>query len=796
MSTAHQYIRVAVAGPTRRTFTYRLSDPNASLELGQRLLVPFGRTRQIGFFLGKGEAIAGVDIKPILGPLDQRSHLPEELLRLCLWMADYYFANAADCLTATLPPALKKSRVSTLVWGEGDLSPLPTSWRDRVKAGKRVPDAAISELKANRKLWRELLAANLILEQWPEESGAARTRPIGYRLTDGADLTSLFDAERTQQLCFTGTMVRHQLKSLGWSDHFIRRAIAASILEPLFEEPGRTPLDFVEAKPDVASITLTDEQAAVFDTLRGALDSGFGVSLLHGVTGSGKTLVYCHLAREVLERGSTVLMLTPEIALTGTTLAYFRGFFGDSVTVIHSAMTDKERLQSWQGIRRGDFRIAIGPRSALFAPLPKLGLIIVDEEHDSSYKQDDPSPRFHGRDSAIMRGKLANVPVLLGSASPSVESYYHAKSGRYRLLELTRRPGAALLPRVRVVDLRTEGAKGDLPFVSLPLKTETDRRLIQGEQVIFYLNRRGYAPQITCGECGHVPECPQCRVRLTFHKANRRLLCHYCGFSRSGYDACEKCGSTRFLYLGAGTQKVEEAIGGLFPKAVTVRLDSDSASVRHSMYHVLRDFALRKQNLLLGTQMVTKGLDLPGVTLVGVLMADQGMGLPDFRASEKAFARLLQVAGRSGRSSQPGEVLIQTYAPDSPIIDDAARQDYGSFYEREILARAEATYPPYVRLVNFLLSCEDESKLELVSREFAERLRSLLGTANLPAQLLGPAPCPMYHLRRRFRRHLLVKTNQTVKLVQLLSRWEEQESRFGLPSSVKLVVDVDPDDMM
>ncbi|MEW6050773.1 MAG: primosomal protein N' [Candidatus Zixiibacteriota bacterium] len=796
MSPQEQFANVAVAGPMRRTFTYRVGDGSSLLEPGQRLLVPFGRTRKVGYYLGSAEPPPRIEIKPIIRPLDPQSYFSLELFRLCLWIADYYFANPADCLAAALPPSLKKNRISTMVWGTGDISHLPLQFQAKAKPGKRIPTDTLKSLLADRALWRQLQDRGVVVEEWHDNAATLKRRSVGYRLLDGASLSVVFGDEPADQLRFDSVCTRKELRQSGWSDHYIRRALAASILEPVLETPRRTVLDFVKPKADVVNIALTTEQRVALDSLTQALDSGFGVSLLHGITGSGKTLVYCHLANEVLQRGYTVLVLTPEISLTGATLAYFRGFFGDQVTVIHSAMTEKERLQSWQGVRRGDYRIAIGPRSALFAPLPNLGLVIVDEEHDSSYKQDDPSPRFHGRDSAIMRAKLNNIPVLLGSASPSVESYYHARTGRYKLLTLTQRPGVSKLPQVRVVDMRTEGAKGDLPFVSLPLKNETDKRLVQGEQIIFYLNRRGYAPQIKCNDCGHVPLCPHCKVHLTFHKTHRRLLCHYCEYMRSQYDSCEKCSSSRFLYPGTGTQKVEEAIGRLFPKALTVRLDSDSASGRHSIYHILADFAHRKQNLLLGTQMVTKGLDLPGVTLVGVLSADQGMDLPDFRASEKTFARLLQVAGRSGRADQPGEVLIQTYSPDNPIIDDAARQDYVSFYEREIETRKDASYPPFVRLVNIILSAANESKLESAARDFAERLRANVTTAKIQASLLGPAPCPMYHLRKRYRRHLMLKTNQTVKLVQLLSAWEAREPRFKLPATIKIVIDVDPDDMM
>jgi primosomal protein N' (replication factor Y) len=384
----------------------------------------------------------------------------------------------------------------------------------------------------------------------------------------------------------------------------------------------------------------------------------------------------------------------------------------------------------------------------------------------------------------------------LGSASPSIESYHHACSGRYRLLRLTKRPGGATLPLVRLVDMRTERVRGDLPFISYPLKKEVQNRLKQDEQVILYLNRRGYSPQLKCADCGYVPQCPHCRVNLTYHKAGRKLSCHYCGFVTTGYDRCSKCNSTDILYLGAGTQKVEETIPRLFEGATVVRFDSDSTTGRTKAYRILSEFAQKKYNLLLGTQMVTKGLDLPGVTIVGVLAADLSLDFPDFRSSEKTFAQLLQVAGRSGRAERPGEVLIQTYYPDSEVINAAAAQDYQAFYEREIRSREQLLYSPFLRLVNCILSSTDEKKLQSSALSFRDRLQEMIKAANLRVYLLGPAPCPLYYLRGRYRRHLIVKTRQVVKFVRMLTDWENCQPRFKLPSLIKVVIDVDPDDMM
>ncbi|MFQ6007780.1 MAG: primosomal protein N' [Candidatus Zixiibacteriota bacterium] len=801
MTHHDRYVSVAVAGPLRKTFIYRVPPQIEQLQPGQRVVVPFGSARKIGFYLGPAQRETHIQIKDVIRAIDEHTLFPSDLFEFCCWMSDYYFANPADCLAAALPPIVKSAKKPRLVWGRLPLDEIsdevPTWLLSFIKPGKTIPKPVIEKIKRGGKdLLPLLIRHELIVEQWPDIGTSKREMVAGYRTKDTERWFDYFSQKRFHPELFDGTKKRIELKQAGWSDRLIRKAVSDGILEPVYQEGLSAILDFVHPREDVSRIELNDEQRIALEKVKEALKKGFSSFLLHGVTGSGKTIVYCHISREVLNKGRTVLVLTPEIALTGTTLEYFRGYFGNIVTVIHSSMTERERLASWQGIRQGKYKIVVGPRSAVFAPLPDLGLVIVDEEHDGSYKQNDPSPRFHGRDAAIMRAKINNIPVLLGSASPSIESYYHATTGRYRLLRLTKRPGLATLPIVQLVDMSKERVKGDLPFVSYPLKKKVDTRLTRDEQVILYLNRRGHSPILKCRVCGHVTRCPNCRVNLTYHKIGHKLSCHYCGFVVVSYDRCAGCGGAEFVYLGAGTQKVEESIPRLFEGTKAVRFDSDSASGRKKGYQILSEFAQRKFNLLLGTQMVTKGLDLPGVTLVGVLSADFMLDFPDFRASERTFAQLLQVAGRSGRADKPGDVLIQTYYPESDVITDAARQDYQSFYDHEIHSRQAHDYPPFSHLVNFVLSSKNEKKLESSTLSFRDRLFQKLKQAKVTANLLGPAPCPMYYLRGRYRRHLFIKTRQVVKLVRLLTDWESHESRFKLPSTIKIVVDVDPDDMM
>jgi primosomal protein N' (replication factor Y) len=797
MSAKRTLATVAVSGPLRRTFTYHVPDDLAPLQPGQRLLVEFGRARTIGFYLGEPTSAPVVKTKPIIRLLDPASFYPRELFDLCLWISDYYFANPADCLLCALPPPLKTRRPVELRWGESMPESISEKIRPFFRPGKKLSSVTLDGLRRfGRETVAKLIVAGALVEHWPQPGTRKTARVRGYRTVNHDRWPTFFGRRRFQPEPFTGELDSDRLRKDGWTEHYLRLAVSAGLLQPIAEFKEDDILSFVTPRREVADLVPNAEQQEAIDRLVSAPRSTFRVTLLHGITGSGKTLVYCHVARKVIERGQSVLVLTPEIALTGASLAYFRGFFGDLVTVIHSAMTERERLESWQGIRQGKYRVVVGPRSALFAPLVNPGLIVVDEEHDSSYKQVDPSPRFHGRDAAVMRARLNRIPVILGSASPSLESYHNARAGKYDLITLTERPVGAVLPHVTVVDMSTQRLHGDTPYLSFVLKKEIDRRLDSDQQTILFLNRRGYSPQIKCAKCGHVPVCPNCEIKLTYHKARHSLICHYCGHAEPGYHSCEKCRSTSFIYPGTGTQKVEEHVARLFEQGRVLRFDSDTASGRKNAHQLLHEFAARRYNLLLGTQMVTKGLDLPGVTLVGVLSADLGIDLPDFRAGEKTFARLLQVAGRSGRGSHPGDVFIQTYYPESEVIRDAARQDYVAFFEREIESRRAHGFPPFGRLVRFVLASRNRPEVEDAAAHFSAQLANRCADHGLKADLLGPTACPIGLLRGLTRRHLIARTTRPMEMGRLLTAWESEQARFGLSAGVKISVDVDPDDMM
>lgn len=787
-----QLIEVAVRGPLKRSFTY-LADGGLCLQPGQRLLAPFGRRRQLGFYLGPAQAHPGREYRRIIRPLDEISQFSDELFAFCCWVARYYFANPADVLASALPSTLRSRRGVDYRWAK-EYHPVAGELPRSFAPSRSVGAETLSQLRRQGNL-EDLIRNETIVEHWPTATESNAGRRHGYRVPDLDRWRHFYAESRFCPRPFDGVRDRKSLISAGWNDYQLRKARDAGTLERVTLESSDI-LSFISARSGVNEIELNDEQVTALAAMVDSLDSGFAPFLLHGVTGSGKTIVYCHLCREVLARGRAALVLTPEIALTGATLSYFRGMFGDQVTVIHSAMTERERTRSWRGIRRGDYRIVVGPRSALFAPLNDIGVIIVDEEHDPSYKQDDPAPRLHARDAAVMRAKLADIPVVLGSASPSLESYHNAQQGRYRMLRLTKRPAAAHLPTVRVVDMRTDRLRGDLPFLSYTMKKAMDICLKNKHQAILFLNRRGHSPQVKCASCGKAPECPSCRVKLTYHRVGRKLSCHYCGYVEPAWETCPECGSHEVFFLGAGTQKVEENLPRLFADARIVRMDSDTASGRRRAHHILSGFAERRHDVLLGTQMVAKGLDFPSVTLVGVLAADLSLDLPNFRASEHAFARLLQVAGRSGRAENPGQVLIQTYYPESGVINSVAQHDYQSFFESEIASRQALGFPPFGRLLLIGLSDASEDKLTQTAADLRERLQRNIQSAGLSVEVLGPAPSPLYYLRGRYRRQLLLKSAAMPRLVEMMTAWEAEEARFGLPSSVRIAVNVDPVDVM
>ena len=515
-------------------------------------------------------------------------------------------------------------------------------------------------------------------------------------------------------------------------------------------------------------LTLNEEQEAARRMIAEAMErQQFQVFLLRGITGSGKTEVYLQVIERALERGLGAIILVPEISLTPQTAARFYTRFPGQIAVLHSGLSDGERFDEWRRVRQGQVRIVVGARSAVFAPVRPLGVIVVDEEHDNSYKQGD-IPRYHARDVAVMRARQENAVCVLGSATPSLESMANARSGKYVLLELNRRATGASLPEVRVIDTREE--MRELPgmlMLSRELEEAVRDRLNRKEQVILLLNRRGFAPYVLCPQCGWIAECGQCQVSMTYHSADSRLKCHYCGEEKPVPSQCGQCGFSPVLYIGLGTQRLEDYLARVFPGARIERMDADTTSGKGGHARILSRFASGQIDILIGTQMLAKGHDYPGVTLVGVINADNGLAIPDFRAAENTFQLLCQVAGRAGRSPLGGRVIIQTYHPDLPLIRAAARHDYAAFYADELRARLAGRYPPFKRLARLVFSGSGAERAQREAEQMAARLRATVARRGEPGvEVVGPAPCFYPRLGGQHRWHILVRADHPERLLR------------------------------
>lgn len=532
----------------------------------------------------------------------------------------------------------------------------------------------------------------------------------------------------------------------------------------------------------------TTGQTQALDKLRSGLNGGFHTTLLHGITGSGKTEIYLKLIDDMIKSGRQSILLVPEIGLTPQLLGNVKARFGDLASVYHSGLTDKNRLIEWQKMRKGETKVVVGTRSAVFAPFDRLGLIIVDEEHDSSYKQEE-SPRYQGRDTAIVRAKFEDVPVILGTATPAIETFHNAKTKKYSYIYLGTRATGAELPSVKIVDLKTERPSDRKAGSIFPaLKGAIQETLDAKKQVMLFLNRRGYASFLLCKDCGFTPTCPNCDITLTYHLHGHNLVCHYCDYKIPGPDVCEKCGGTNVSPLGLGTQKIEEELLRLFPNARIGRLDRDISSKRGAGEDVLKKMRDGEIDILIGTQMITKGHDFPNVTLVGVIDSDVSLNIPDFRSSERTFQLLTQVAGRAGRAEHPGKVMIQTYTPDNHAIAHSQNHDYFAFYDSEIGHRGEVGYPPFSRLANLLIRGNDEKKV----RAYAEALGSYLGRdAADGLTILGPVPALLKKVSGKYRWQILLKSVKVSTLSKALKKVIEHSDE-NAPAGVQIITDVDP----
>jgi len=810
-------VDVALPLPVHSAFTYSVDGPVPPV--GTRVLVPFRREEKIGWVVEPGSGPEVDRVRPILDILEGEPSAPPELMKLAVWIADYYLAPLGMVLKTALPSVLSDSSRDylTLVGHPED----PGTSRERKllevlgQAGAPRTVRALRRALAMGSIWpeiRRLSAQGVIRHQTvPPRDPPIRTRRVVRIKTWISDLAAreeMFKRASRQREAYEA------LESSGGSAelaHLLTRGgFSRSVIRGL-EDKGVVTLDDVEvlrdpfreeARTNPKKLSPTRDQAAVLAVLMETLtEPNPSPFLLHGVTGSGKTLVYIELLKEVVQRRNQgAIILVPEISLTPQTVSRFRAHFGDDVAVLHSALSDGERFDAWRQLRRGEKRIAVGARSAVFAPIPRLGAIVVDEEHDGSYKQSE-GPRYQARDVAIVRAERAGALCLLGSATPSLESWKNAQAGKFRLLSLPNRVGGGALPPVRTIDLRRlwkdQRTKGggqtkDLGrgVLSPELVEGIEERLHRKEQVILLLNRRGYSNFVQCRECGDVWQCLRCSVSLTFHRVTGRLLCHHCRHEEPPPKRCSRCGSEDLSFKGLGTEQVERVVTEAFPGARIARMDVDTTSGKWSHHEILGRFGRGEVDILLGTQMISKGLDFPRVTLVGVVNADVGIHLPDFRASERTFQLLSQVAGRTGRGELGGEVLVQTSLPDHFAVKAALDHDFPTFASRELQERKTPAYPPHTRLVNVLISSPMAEDAAREAERSASWIRAALSRSYKGVEVVGPAPAPIEKLHGRWRWHFLLRSSSPAALGSILRAFLGSHRSRG--RDVRVVLDRDP----
>ena len=771
---------------------------------GVRVTVPFGRGNRVseGIVLAsaQGEKLPG--LKPVCGVLDDAPVLDGDGIALALWMRQRYFCTLFEAVKTILPTGLWYRLRETWRLALGMDREAAETAAVAVKKAPAVLDVLFShggaaDTETLKDACGEDVAATL---KALKKAGVVTCETAGKRKVSDKKrrmvqlAVSAEDALAVTEAKRRSAPMRHEAVRLlastgrapaadvcyftGASMQTLRGLEKAGLVAFSEEEELRVPTpESVEPGPP---IVLSEEQQAAFDGICALTKTGKPEAvLLEGVTGSGKTQVYLRLVREILEQGRTAIVLVPEIVLTPQMMAKFSSYFGNDVVMLHSSLRMSERYDQWKRIRRGEVRVVLGTRSAIFAPLKNLGLIILDEEQESSYQSENP-PRYHTRDIAKYLCGREKATLVLGSATPSVETAWAAEQGTYHHALLRQRYNTRALPRVVVADLRQEIRAGNPGLIGEDLRRELEENLSRGEQSILFLNRRGNSRMLLCGECGHVPECPRCSVAMTYHSANGRLMCHYCGHSERAPDACPMCGGI-MKHVGTGTQKVEEELRQLFPETGILRMDADTVSQGHEK--ILRQFAREKVPILLGTQMVAKGLDFENVTLVGVLAADLSLYVDNYRSAERTFSLLTQVVGRAGRGTKEGRAVIQTYTPENDVIQCAARQDYRGFYEGEIRMRRLRRYPPFADLFTLTVSGTEEGDVLRSAVRVRERLRQLF--ADQPdTEVLGPAPAPVLKLNNRYRYRLtLVGRNDKAtreKLSWLLKEFANDRANRGL----------------
>ena len=834
------YCDIALPVPLDMAFTYAIP-PGMELIVGGRALVPFRQRRMSGIVVALHDRApqaenGSVKLKAVIEPLDSSPVLDDQLLKLGKWIAEYYLAPLGEVFRTMLPLSAEfKRAVRYRITDEGHMALHLAGMSGSSARSQRTPEDQLVEVRVLdylaerdgnevnetrlraathasrpllsgmiRKKWiaREDVSASRDATRTVKIAALVRAEPEAFAepgsnasaapvvLARPRSSPKLNDNQRTliDTLAAAGGQIPVEtLRALDVPHSTLSTLVRRGFVN-LVDEPQTFALSKIKPRPSPFEFQFTPAQREALIKIRESVAAHkFTGVLLHGVTGSGKTAVYLAGMREVLEQGRSSILLVPEIGLTPAVAADLHQAFGDEVSILHSALTHAERAEQWHRIKRGEARVVVGTRSAVFAPVSDLALVIVDEEQDSSYKQEE-TPRYHARDVAVMRAKMAEAVVVLGSATPSLESYYNARKNKYALVELPDRVENRPLPEVEIIDMRQEFQEtGHDHVISRKLAEEIRERLDKKEQVMVLLNRRGYSPVALCRSCGQPLQCSNCAVSMTHHKREHKMQCHYCGFISAVPKKCAHCGSEYVHFVGTGSEKLEELLHGMFPQARIGRLDRDTVRGREDFERALNALNEGELDILVGTQMIAKGHDVHGVTLVGVVGADAALGLPDFRAAERTFQLLTQVAGRAGRGQSPGKVVLQTFSPDHYAVQFAARHDFAGFYDKELQFRSWMHYPPYSAIANIIIRSE---KLDEALTWSGELGRWFEKTRHESIRVLGPAAAPILRLKRDYRYHFILKSPSREKMNTLLRAMLAEAAARKIPRT-QVIVDVD-----
>ncbi|QHS22197.1 primosomal protein N' [Virgibacillus sp. MSP4-1] len=784
-------------------FDYLIPDQyKDSLEEGMRVIIPFGPRKVMGFVIDIKTNTEVKELKEIDEVLDYTPVLTKELLQLGTWIANRTLSFQITSLQVMIPQILKakyKKELWLLAEEEELSEPLQTLFAGRVMVTfEEIEERNIPYIKIRTAVKDGLAEVRYVVKSketrkkmtWAEPADALQLEEGFMELSNQAKKQKAiieYFLENPEPI-----LLKQLLNKLHTSRSTIQSLVSRGLIRLYEKEVYRDPYenrDFERTKP----LPLTEEQAKAIKPVHQTMDHHeHEVFLLHGVTGSGKTEVYLQSIQNALDKGQEAIVLVPEISLTPQMVQRFKGRFGSDVAVMHSGLSAGEKFDEWRKVQRKEVRVVVGARSAIFAPFENLGIIIIDEEHENSYKQDD-TPRYHARDIAIFRGEYHHCPVILGSATPTLESFARAKKGVYHLLTLSKRMNKQSMPEVEIVDMRDELHQGNRSMFSFPLQERIRERLERKEQIVLLLNRRGYSTFVICRDCGTTMQCPHCDISLTYHRKQERLKCHYCSYEIPMPQVCPDCGSDSIRYFGTGTQKVEESLQQTFPEAGIIRMDVDTTRRKGSHEKLLNQFREKKADILLGTQMIAKGLDFSNVTLVGVLAADSMLHIPDFRSAEKTFQLLTQVSGRAGRHELPGEVVVQSYTPDHYSIEMASQYQFEPFFQYEMKMRKRFNYPPYYFLALVTVSHPNHAYAVQVTQKIVKALHQMCMNRT---QIMGPTPSPITRIKNRYRYQCMIKYKNEPGLYENMKKIIQQYEKEIQTKNLQISVDFQPTQMM